>query len=82
VEIEGNAMALTRRSFFKVSGTGVVAAAIPGSLFADSKNKTIPDFPFIQLSDTHIPDESGIERSKKIIDAINPCKSFQKGVTI
>jgi len=64
-------VALTRRSFFKISGTVVAAAAIPGSLFADSKNKTIPDFSFIQLTDTHIPDASGIERSKKVIDAIN-----------
>jgi 3',5'-cyclic AMP phosphodiesterase CpdA len=64
-------MALNRRSFLKISGTGVIAAAIPKSLFADSENKTVPNFSFIQLTDTHIPDESGVERSKKVVDAIN-----------
>jgi len=64
-------MALNRRSFLKIAGAGTVAATFPKSIFAESKVNTSTNFSFIQLSDTHIPDENGIERSKKVVDAIN-----------
>jgi len=55
-----------------MAGVGTTAAAtFPKSIFAESKKYGGPNFSFIQLTDTHIPDGSGVERSKKVIDAIN-----------
>jgi 3',5'-cyclic AMP phosphodiesterase CpdA len=65
-------MRVTRRSFLGVVGTGAVAAALPGSDDRD-KATTVPDCSFIQLTDTHIPDKSGVERSAQVVDAINGC---------
>lgn len=65
-------MAFTRRSFLKMAGVGAtVAATFPQSIFAKNKENSIVNFSFIQLTDTHIPDESGVERSKEVVDAIN-----------
>jgi predicted MPP superfamily phosphohydrolase len=64
-------MAFTRRSFLKMAGVGTIAATFPRSIFAESNGDNSPNFSFIQLTDTHIPDENGIERSKKVVDAIN-----------
>jgi len=66
-------MAVTRRSFLKMAGAGTTAAIVfPKSIFAQSSgNSRNTDFSFIQLTDTHIPDESGLRRSRRVIDAIN-----------
>lgn len=65
-------MALTRRSFLKMAGVGTtIVAAFPKSIFAESKGNSSTNFSFIQLTDTHIPDESGVDRSKEVVDAIN-----------
>lgn len=67
----GDQMALNRRSFLRIVGAGTLAVTFPKAIFAESKVDINTNFSFIQLSDTHIPDENGIERSKKVIDAIN-----------
>jgi hypothetical protein len=64
-------MKLTRCSFLGLAGTGILPASVPRPVFANTENKTLPDYSFIQLTDTHVPDESGIERTGKVVDAIN-----------
>lgn len=64
-------MKLSRRSFLGLAGTGILAASMPRSVFATIEGGTLPDYSFIQLTDTHVPDESGIERTTKVVEAIN-----------
>jgi len=64
-------MKLSRRSFLQLAGTGVLAASMPRSVFAVIEGGTLPDYSFVQLTDTHVPDESGIERTAKAVDAVN-----------
>jgi hypothetical protein len=51
-------MKFTRRSFWKLAGTGILAASIPESAFSNAEAK-IPDYSFIPLRD--------------IADHLNPC---------
>jgi hypothetical protein len=51
-------MKVTRRSFWKLAGTGILAASIPESAFSNAEAK-IPDNLFIPLTD--------------IADHLNPC---------
>jgi 3',5'-cyclic AMP phosphodiesterase CpdA len=64
-------MKFTRRSFLQLSGTGILAAVMPETAFGDNKSKSESNCSFIQLTDTHVPDESGIERTAKVVEAIN-----------
>jgi len=62
---------LNRRSFIKLASIGTLAATIPTSAFGNTKPQELPSFSFVQLTDTHISHESGIERTKKAVEAIN-----------
>jgi hypothetical protein len=64
-------MKYSRRSFLELSGAGVLAAVIPETAFGDNRSKPESNCSFIQLTDTHVPDESGIERTAKVVEAIN-----------
>ena len=64
-------MELTRRSFLGSAGAGILAASMPKLVFAETDSKTLPEYSFIQLTDTHVPDESGIERTRAVVEAIN-----------
>lgn len=63
-------MAINRRSFIRFLGTSAIAASLPKSAYALDA-ESVPEISFVQLTDTHIPHESGIERTKLIIDNIN-----------
>jgi hypothetical protein len=64
-------MKLTRRSFLGLTGTGILAASMPRSVFPGIEDKALPDYSFIQLTDTHVPDESGIVGTRAVVEAIN-----------
>jgi predicted MPP superfamily phosphohydrolase len=64
-------MKLTRRPFLRMAVTGILAASVPKLVFAETDSKTLTDYSFIQLTDTHVQDESGIERTRAVVEAIN-----------
>jgi hypothetical protein len=51
-------MKLTRRSFWKLAGTGILAASMPESARSDAEGK-MPDYSFMPLTD--------------VVDHLNPC---------
>ena len=61
-------MKVDRRSFLQLAAAGAAAVAMPVSAAMQKSGKT-PDLSFIQLSDTHIPEDEG--RAKAVVDAIN-----------
>lgn len=64
-------MDISRRSFLKLAGAGTIAATLPKTVFAAQPQRTFTDYSFVQVTDTHIPDPGGIERSRKVVDAVN-----------
>lgn len=53
-------MKFTRRSFWKLAGTGILAASMPESARSHAEDK-MPDYSFMPLTD--------------IVDHLNPCFS-------
>jgi hypothetical protein len=60
---KGNIMKLTRREFWELAGTGILAASMPKSVCAGAEGKTLSDYSFIPLTD--------------VVDHLNPCFSEQ-----
>ena len=63
-------MPVNRRNFLKLAGLGTLAAVVPKIAYSAQENENT-SFAFVQVTDTHVPNKSGLLRSPKAVEAIN-----------